>query len=120
MGVDKYLRICEQLGEEPDPQKMPLELSDFPEEAQVAFFISGLLEDKWEGMSGSYMGKNWSNTEYLFKLYEVEETKTVFYIMKMYEASIVEMRSKESERKRKAEGRKSAGGGKNYTHNVTG
>ena len=99
---------------------MPLDPSDFPGEVQVAFFISGLLEDRWEGTSGTYMGKDWSNLEYFFKLYQIEEPKTILYIMKMYEGVIVTYRHEESERKRKAEERKSAGGGKNFTHNVKG
>ena len=50
VSLDQYLEICEQLGEEPDPQKMPLTESDFPTEVQVAFFMFNLLSDVWEGM----------------------------------------------------------------------
>ena len=99
---------------------MPLDLSDFPAEVQVAFFISGLLEDRWDGMSGTYLGKDWSNLEYFFNLYEIEEPKVILYIMKIYENVVVSDRQDEAERKRKAEERKSAGGGKNFTHNVKG
>ena len=118
--MDKYLLICEQLGEEPDPEKMPLDLSDFPVEVQTAFFIFGLLEDIWDGMSGNYFGKKWDTLEYFFKLYEVEQPKTILYIMKSYESIIVNARAQSAEKKRKAEERKSAGGGKNFTHNVKG
>lgn len=115
------MRICEQLGEEPDPEKMPPDLTDFPVEVQVAFFIFDLLEDHWEGMSGTYMGKYWSNINTLFDLYEIEDRRIVFYIMKIYEGLIVKQRAEKAEQKRKAEERKtSAGGGKQYTHNVKG
>jgi hypothetical protein len=122
VDIDKYLLICEQLGQEPDPTKMPLELSDFPEEVQVAFFMFSLLPDHWEGMSGSYMGKYWDGIEYYFKLYEVDEPRTIMYIMKMYEGIIVEHKAEQAEQRRKAEERKtqSAGGGKSYAHNVKG
>ena len=70
IDVDKYLKICEQLGQEPDPDKMPLDSSDFPYEVQVAFFISNYLEDIWDGMSGSYLGKRYGSVEYLFKIYK--------------------------------------------------
>lgn len=121
MDVDKYLHICEQLGQEPDPQKMPLEPADFPADVQVAFFIFDLLEDNWEGMSGTYLGKCWNNIEYLFNLYEIEEPRTTMYMMKMYEGIVVSYRAEEQARKRKAEERKaSAGGGKQYTHNFKG
>lgn len=121
IDVDKYLRICEQLGEEPDPQKMPLTLEEFPPEVQVAFFIFSYLEDNWDGMSGAYLGKSWSNLEYLFKLHDVQDPKVILYIMKMYEGTIVSYRAKKAAHKRKAEERKaSASGGKQYTHNVKG
>ena len=66
------------------------------------------------------MGKNWSTIEYLFNLYQVDEPTVILYIMKMYESLIIEHRADEANKKRKAEERKSAGGGKQYTHNVKG
>ena len=99
---------------------MPLETSDFPNEVQVAFFIFGFLEDNWDGMSGTYLGKYWSNIEFLFDLHKVEEPKTIMYIMKMWETTLIDYRAEKAERKRKADERRSAGGGKNYTHNVKG
>lgn len=99
---------------------MPLESADFPVEVQVAFFVFGYLEDRWEGMSGSYLGKNWSNIEYLFKLFDIKEPRLTLEIMKIYESVIVQYKAEEAEKKRKAEERKSSSGGKNYTHNVKG
>tara|TARA_R110002153_G_scaffold242584_1_gene397816 strand:- start:3486 stop:3833 length:348 start_codon:yes stop_codon:yes gene_type:complete len=115
------LLLCEQLGEEPDPAKMPLTSSDFPEEVQAAFFMFSLLPDYYEGMSGTYMGKHWNGIEYFFSLYEVHEPRTVLYLMKLYEGEVVSYRVKQAENKRKTEERRSkAGGGGNYTHNVKG
>lgn len=100
---------------------MPLETSDFPNEVQVAFFIFGLLEDRWEGMSGTYMGKFWDKVDFYFDLYEVEEPKTILYIMKLWENTLMNYRADKAERKRKADERRaSASGGKQYTHNVKG
>jgi len=99
---------------------MPLETSDFPSEVQVAFFIFGFLEDNWEGMSGTYLGKKWHNIEYLFNLYQVQEQTTILYIIKLWENILVEYKSDKADKKRKADERRSAGGGKNFTHNVKG
>ena len=99
---------------------MPLETSDFPSEVQAAFFIFGFLEDNWEGMSGTYLGKKWNNLEYLFRLYQVQEQTTILYIMKLWENILVEYKAQKAEKKKKADERKSAGGGKNFTHNVKG
>ena len=112
--------LCEQLGEEPDPTKMPLEPSDFPEEVQVAFFMFSLLPDHWEGMSGTYMGKYWDGLDYFFKVYEIENPRIILYFMKLYEGEIVLNRAEKAEQKRKADERKAKSGGKNYTHNVKG
>jgi hypothetical protein len=99
---------------------MPLETSEFPYEVQVAFFIFSFLEDNYDGMSGTYMGKNWTNLEFLFKLYAVQEPKTILYIMKLWEGIVINYRSEKAESRRKAEERKSASGGKQFTHNVKG
>jgi len=97
---------------------MPLDSSDFPVEVQVAFFIFGFLEDRYEGMSGTYMGKSWTNLEYLFNLYEVQQPKIVLEMLKLYESIIVNYKSEQQNNKRKAEERKSSSGGKKYAHNV--
>jgi len=120
MDVEKYLRICEQLGQAPDPAKMPLEVTAFPVEVQVAFFMFDLLPDRWDGMSGTYLGKDWSQSAHLFDLYKPDDEKIVLYFMKVYESRVMKHRIDEQERKRKAAERKSQQAGKNYTHNVQG
>ena len=108
------------MGQEPDPAKMPLDSSEFPEEVQVAFFMFSFLSDNWDGMSGNYMCKEWSSCQHLFEVYEVEDPKTVLFFMKLYEYVLVKYRMDKAEEKRKQEERKSQQGGKTYTHNVRG
>jgi hypothetical protein len=112
--------VCEQLGEEPDPSKMPLELSDFPQEVQEAFFVYSLLSDHWDGASGSYMGKFWTEIDYILKLYEIEDKKTVYSFAKRIEAKVVVNRANKAAHERKAAERRAKGAGKNFTHNVRG
>lgn len=99
---------------------MPLTESNFPAEVQVAFFMFNLLSDVWEGMSGSYMGKDWSHCSQLFNIYEVEDQKTTIYFMKVYERILMNQRAEEADQRRKTEERKAKSGGKKYTHNVSG
>ena len=51
-----------QLGQEPDPSKMPLNPSDFPEEVQVAFFMfslsPGTLGRNERNIHGKVLGWN--------------------------------------------------------------
>lgn len=100
---------------------MPLESSEFPEEVQVAFFIYSLFSDKWEGMSGTYLGKEWVNVEYYFKLYKVQDPATVLYFMHVYDELVTQSRMAEAEARRKQQERKSkASGGKNFAHKIQG
>lgn len=100
------MRLCEQLGQEPDPEKMPLDASEFPPEVQVAFFVFDLLPDRWEGMSGTYLGKDWSSAEFIFRIYEIEDIKYVTYFAKIYENIVVKYRAEEAEKRRKASERR--------------
>ena len=102
---------------------MPLSQSEFPIEVQVAFFVFDLLSDVWEGMSGTYMGKDWGHCSQLFDVWEVEDQKTTMYFMKMYERILVNYRADRAEEKREQEKRKAkakSGEGKHFTHNVQG
>jgi len=110
------------LGEEPDPDKMPLSTSVFPEEVQAAFFVFDLMPDRWDGMSGVYLGKEWSSFEYIVRVYDMDNSKDIFFFAKIYESLLVSYRSKKSEEQRKAEERKqkSSSGGQSFTHNVKG
>jgi len=92
-------------------------------ELQVAFFMYGLLSDVWEGMSGTFMGKDWAHCDQLFKLWDVDDPRIIMYFMKLLEREWMEHRAEEAERKRKSDERKNkqqSGGGKNYTHNIQG
>ena len=121
IDVEKYLRICEQLGQEPDPEKMPLDASVFPEEIQVAFFMYNLVSERWEGMSGTYMGKNWVECQHLFDVYEIDNPREILFFMQMYDGIIITRRAEDATRKRKAEEQKrQQASGKTYTHNVRG
>lgn len=82
---------------------MPLETSDFPIEVQVAFFMLSLLPDLWDSYSGIYRGKDWSSCQHCFEVYEIEESKVIFFFMKLYENSLVSYRYEEYKHKMKSE-----------------
>ena len=102
---------------------MPLTLGDFPHEVQVAFFVYGYLSDRYEGMSGTYMGKDWGIVEFLFDVHKIKDKVLTLYFCKVIEMEAVKISSEKSEARRKADDRKAtscAGSGKTYTHNVQG
>ena len=75
MTKEAYFEMCEMLGSEPLDEEVPLELDDFPWLVQQAFVIYGMLSDIWEGMSGSYLGKDYSLLFNLFDLYGIDSAE---------------------------------------------
>ena len=83
MTKQHYFEMCELLNKPPKPEDIPVELEDFPDEVQLGFSIYYVLQDQWEGISGTYMGKNWTGLMDIFDIYEVEkqDRKTIFEIL---------------------------------------
>ena len=77
--------MCEQLGKEPDLDEMPPDLDDFPMELQQAFLVHQLLPDRWDGSSGSYLGKDWSALEMLLTELEIIERRQCILFIKHIE-----------------------------------
>lgn len=48
------------MGNEPVEDEIPISLSDFPEELQITFELYYKIPDRWEYMSGTYLGKDLS------------------------------------------------------------
>ena len=106
ISIEAYLQMCDQLGQEPDLEEMPPELSDFPLEIQEAFLVHAMLPDKWDGASGSYMGKDWSPLMTLLDINEVEDQKTVCFFLKHIESSSTININAELKRKQDANSRR--------------
>lgn len=120
LSAETYLKLCEQLGQEPDPEKMPLEASDFPEEVQVAFFMSSLLPDLYDTNAGVYLGKDWSSAAAILDIYEVQDKKTTVYLMKLYELVKIDHSVEKFNVEQEKSKRKAKSGDKKFTYNVSG
>ena len=95
-----------QTGQEPNPAEMPPEDGDFPIEVQQALLIHTLLPDRWDGMSGSYMGKDWSALEALLNIHEIEDKRQVCFFLKYVENANMININDELKHKRDAEKRR--------------
>lgn len=98
---NEYIAVCEKLGKEPDYDKMPMEDSNFPYEVQLALLIHSVLPDRWDGMSGSYLGKDWSALGTLLNVYNIEDKKTVSFFLKNIDMLHTNYLNEEIEKKRK-------------------
>ena len=70
---EEYLLVCERLGKEPNLAKIPMDKGNYPYEVQLAMSIHEVLPDRWDGMSGSYLGKDWSSVGTYLDAYETED-----------------------------------------------
>ena len=104
--MESYLELCDQSGKEPDQDEMPPTLKDYPLEVQVAFLLHDYLPENWDGMSGSYLGKDYSALEMLLKAHEVEDVKTCIYFIKLIDGYNIRKINLEQDKRRKAEERK--------------
>ena len=108
---DEYLAVCEKLGKEPNYDKMPMDDGNFPYEVQLALLVHSVLPDRWDGMSGSYLGKDWSALGTLLNVYNIEDKKTVSFFLKNIDMLQTRSINDEMEKERKRRERTSI---KNY------
>jgi hypothetical protein len=76
------------MGWEPRDEDIPLDPSTLSLEAQQALIVLQSLPDNWEGMSGSWMGKDYSGLSTILDIYEVENKRLVFEFVKLCEIEL--------------------------------
>ena len=85
MNLDQYLQMCEQMGWEPKDEEMPQDPSDLSYNVQGALVLFNTLPDIWEGMSGSWMGKDYSGLATIIDIYQLDNKREVFDLLKVAE-----------------------------------
>jgi len=80
MTKEQYFDMCEQLGNEPVEEEIPVEFDDFPLEVQIALSIYKILRDEWEFVGGNYLGKNINGIFEVFDAYDIEPCDKRFYL----------------------------------------
>lgn len=110
MTQQQYLSMMEQLGQEPNPDEIPPDFSDFPIEVQEAIQIFSILPDIWEGMSGTYMGKDYSILPYLMdEIFEVEDRKQILQLLLIIGRLVAENHSRAQKQRMQNAKRKKSG-----------
>lgn len=80
--------MCEQMGWEPDEDRMPPDPSTLSLEAQQTLILLNSLPDNWEGMSGSWLGKDYSGLLAIMDIYEIENRRAVFELLQQCEQEL--------------------------------
>jgi hypothetical protein len=106
MTAEQYLMMCEQMGWEPNEKEIPKDPSFLPDVVQSALIVFNILPDKIEGMSGSWMGKDFSALETIMNIYEIEDRREVLDFILIIQREYSDYYSKQQKM------RESAGRGK--------
>ena len=85
MNQDQYILMCEQMGWEIDENQLPRDPSTLSIECQQALLLLNTLPDKWEGMSGTWMGKDYAGLEAILNIYEIVDRREVFELLQVAE-----------------------------------
>lgn len=92
------------MGKEPNIETLNLiNGSIFPDEVTLSLHLYSLLSDRWDGSSGSYMGKDYTDLQLIFNIYEVEEPKIMITLVKSIDVIRTKVINKEVKRKHDAE-----------------
>ena len=107
---EEYLLVCERLGKEPDPNKIPMDMGNYPYEVQMAFLLFDLLPDRWDGAAGVYLGKDWSCVGTLIETHKLkEELEAVIFFLKALDNINMNILNTNLEAERKKADKKSQG-----------
>jgi len=101
--------LCEQRGEDPDPDEMPPTPGDYPLEVQVAFLLHELLPDRWDGASGTYLGKDWSALGTLLTIHQIDKPSLITIFLKQIDVNSQRQINSKLEKERKAQERRTSG-----------
>lgn len=80
--------MCEQMGWEIDETAMPKDPSTLSFEVQQALLLLNVLPDKWEGMSGTWLGKDYAGLDAILNIYEIENARVVFELLQVAEKEL--------------------------------
>ena len=108
MTRDRYLKMCDQLGQEPDPTEIPPDWEDFPEIAQIAFSVFGMLGDRMVPDIG-YLGKDYTNLPTLMEIHEITDKELFLEILYSLESRAIQSSQETLKREREKLKRKSSG-----------
>lgn len=89
MTRERYFKMCEQLGQDPNPEEIPPDMEDFPEIAVQALTTFSSLGDRVYPDVG-YMGKDFTTLPYYVELYGIKDTELFLEILTYLESRAIE------------------------------
>ena len=108
MTKERYFEMMEQLGQEPIEDEIPPSWEDFPEVILDAIAIFNLLGDRVYPDIG-YVGKDYSNLQYLSNVYEVDNQEVLVQVLDFLDSRAIKKSSEEIKKERDKLKRKQSG-----------
>ncbi len=99
MTQERYLKMCEQMGKDPDPEEMPPDINDFPDIAILAFNTFSSLGDRVYPDIG-YMGKDFTTLPFYIKMHGIENTELFLEILTYLESRAIKSSAELMKRER--------------------
>jgi hypothetical protein len=88
MTADQYIAMCEQMGWEIDMKQLPKDPSELTYEAQAALLVLRSLPDNWDGMNGTWLGKDYAGLSAIMDIYEIDNRREVFELLQLAESEL--------------------------------
>ena len=85
MNIEQYLQMCEQMGWEPKDEEIPKDPSELSYNVQCALVLFNSLPDMYAGMSGTWVGKDYSGLKSIMDIYQMDNQKEIFALLKLAE-----------------------------------
>ena len=99
MTRERYFKMCEQLGKEPNPKEIPPDMEDFPDIVIQALNTFSSLGDRLVPDIG-YMGKDFTNLPYYIEMYEIEDKELFLEILTYLESRAIKQSQDAHKRER--------------------
>ena len=99
MTRERYLKMCDQLGQEPDEDEIPPAWEDFPEVVLDALNTFNCLGDRMYPEIG-YMGKDFTNLPFYIDMHGIEDTELFLEILIYLESRAIKQSRDDMKRER--------------------
>ena len=111
MTRERYLDLCEQMGNEPIEEEIPPDWSDLPEIVTHAVNTFNLMGDRVYPEIG-YVGKDYTNLNHYIELYAIEDKEFFLHVLSWLDSRAIKKSSDQLKReydkmKRKNSGKRS-------------
>jgi hypothetical protein len=108
MTRDRYLDLCEQMGNKPIEDEIPPDWDDFPEIVNICVATFNQLGDRVQADIG-YIGKDYTNVNQFMDLYGVDDKEFFFRLLSFLDNRAIKKSSEELKRQHDKLKRQSSG-----------